>query len=90
VHRDLLNQNYDQSVGNILSPLPLLMGKMAALSVFYRLNQWASFGFEQSIYATRLEPADGGLFSGISYSIAGKASNEWQDHRTEFGPIFAF
>ena len=46
MHRDLLNQNYDQSVGNILSPLPLLMGKMAALSVFYRLNQWASFGFE--------------------------------------------
>jgi hypothetical protein len=90
VHRDLLNQNYDQLVGNILSPLPLLMGKMAALSVFYKLNQWASFGFEQSIYATRLEPADGGLFSGISYSIAGKASNEWQDHRTEFGPIFTF
>ena len=90
VHRDLRNFNYDQSVANILSPLPLSMGKMAALTLFYKVNQFATFAFEQSIYATRLEPFDGGLFSGISYSIAGKASNEWQDHRTEFGPIFTF
>jgi hypothetical protein len=24
------------------------------------------------------------------YTIAGQPSNEWQDHRTEFGPIFTF
>jgi hypothetical protein len=24
------------------------------------------------------------------YTIAGSPSNEWQDHRTEFGPIFTF
>jgi hypothetical protein len=24
------------------------------------------------------------------YDIAGTPSNEWQDHRTEFGPIFTF
>jgi len=56
---------------------------MAAVTLYYKVNQWASFGFEQSIYATRLEP-------GGNYSFAGKASNEWQDHRTEFGPTFSF
>ncbi len=84
VDRDLKNPNYDQTVANILSPLPLSMGKMAAFTLFYKVNQWASFGFEQSIYATRIE------FGAKAYSIAGVASNEWQDHRTEFGPTFTF
>jgi len=26
----------------------------------------------------------------VDYTIAGHPSNEWQDHRTEFGPIFTF
>jgi len=26
----------------------------------------------------------------LLYTIAGQPSNEWQDHRTEFGPIFTF
>jgi len=64
---------------------------MAGVTLYYKLNQWASFGFEQSIYASRLAGnITDGLWSGIAYSIAGKASNEWQDHRTEFGPIFTF
>ena len=84
VDRDLRNPNYDQSVANTLSPLPLSMGKMAALTLFYKVNQFATFAFEQSIYATRIE------FGAKAYSIAGVASNEWQDHRTEFGPIFTF
>jgi len=84
VDRDLRNPHYDQSIANILSPLPLSMGKMAALTLFYKVNQFATFAFEQSIYATRIE------FGAKAYSIAGVASNEWQDHRTEFGPIFTF
>ncbi len=69
---------------NVLSPLPLLMGKSAIATLYYKLNTWASFAFEQSVYATRAKDDI------LLYTIAGKPSNEWQDHRTEFGPIFTF
>ncbi|HUO33313.1 MAG TPA: hypothetical protein VMU80_29135 [Bryobacteraceae bacterium] len=69
---------------NDSSPLPLAMGKMFAGTLNYKLNPFITFSLEQSIYATRLQ-------DGLNlYSIAGVASNEWQDHRTEFGPIFTF
>jgi hypothetical protein len=64
--------------------LPLAMGKTAAVTLYYKLNQWATFGFEQSIYATRF------AFGIPAYTVAGKAANEWQDHRSEFGPTFTF
>ncbi len=76
LHKDLYNPNA-QGV------LPLLMGKMAVATLYYKLNPYVTFGFEQSIYATRLK-------SGVDYTIAGSPDNEWQDHRTEFGPIFTF
>ncbi|HKM46062.1 MAG TPA: hypothetical protein VJX69_00655 [Terriglobales bacterium] len=82
VSRDLHNPNAG-AAANVLSPLPLRMGKLAALTLYYKYNPYVSFGFEQSIYATRLE-------AGANYTIEGKPSNEWQDHRTEFGPIFTF
>lgn len=82
VRTDLLNKNAGPAA-NVLSPLPLLMGKLFAATLYYKLNAWCSFGFEQSIYATRLAP-------GLSYTIAGHPSNQWQDHRTEFGPVFTF
>ena len=82
VHRDLINPGAS-AAANTLSPLPLLMGKMFAVSLYYKLNPYVQFAFEQSVYATRLEP-------GANYSIAGVPSNLWQDHRTEFGPIFTF
>jgi hypothetical protein len=47
------------------------------------LNPYCTFGIEQSVYGTRLIP-------GVNYSIAGSPDNLWQDHRTEFGPIFTF
>jgi hypothetical protein len=76
VHNDLHNANAE-------GVLPLLMGKLAAATLYYKVNPYVTFGFEQSIYATRLVP-------GVNYTIAGQASNEWQDHRSEFGPIFTF
>jgi hypothetical protein len=82
VHNELTNPN-GGGVANTLSPLPLLMGKLTALTLYYKLNPYITFGVEQSVYATRLVP-------GANYIIAGKPSNEWQDHRTEFGPIFTF
>jgi hypothetical protein len=76
VHKDLYNVNAE-------GVLPLLMGKMAVGTLYYKLNPYVTFGFEQSLYATRLK-------NGVDYTIAGNLSNEWQDHRTEFGPIFTF
>jgi hypothetical protein len=61
------------------------MSKFAAGTLYYKFNQWCQFGFEQSIYATINAPEFGKL-----YSIEGKPSREWQDHRTELGPIFTF
>jgi hypothetical protein len=82
VHSDLITPNAG-AAANVLSPLPLLMGKMFAGTLYYKVNPWCTFGFEQSVYATRLTP-------GATYTIAGSPDNEWQDHRTEFGPVFTF
>ena len=60
------------------------MGKMFAATLYYKLNPYITFGFEQSVWGTRLEDHL------TLYNIAGQPSNEWQDHRTEFGPIFTF
>src|SRR5208282_3825356 len=69
---------------NNAAPLPLLMGKSAVATLNYKFNNWCGFSFEQSIYATR-------VYDKVPlYVIAGNPSNEWQDHRTEFGPIFTF
>jgi hypothetical protein len=82
VRNDLLNGNAS-AAANVLSPLPLLMGKVFAATLYYKVNAWCTFGIEQSVYSTRLLP-------GANYLIAGVPSNEWQDHRTEFGPVFTF
>ena len=82
VHSELTNPGASASA-NVLAPLPLLMGKVFAATLYYKLNQWCQFGFEQSVYGTRLEP-------GADYTIAGRPTNLWQDHRSEFGPIFTF
>jgi hypothetical protein len=87
VHKDLFtasgsNANPDNPA-NTLSPLPLLMGKVFSATLYYKVNPWCTFAIEQSVYGTRLAPGD-------FYSIAGAPSNLWQDHRTEFGPVFTF
>jgi hypothetical protein len=81
--RDLNNPGFINSA-NIVAPLPLLMGKSAIATLYYKVNTWATFAFEQSVYATRAEDHI------PLYTIDGVGSNEWQDHRTEFGPIFTF
>jgi hypothetical protein len=64
--------------------LPMSMGKTAIGTLYYKFNNWCQFAFEQSAYATR------GFDHSLLYTIAGQKSNEWQDHRTEVGPIFTF
>jgi hypothetical protein len=90
VHRDLLHANgIGCSSADGLTAcnggLPMYMGTMGAATLYYKLNQWITFGFEQSRYATHILPEDPPL-----YDIAGKQSHVWQDQRTEFGPIFTF
>ncbi len=82
---DLNNPGYVAAYnGGGTAPLPMLMGKTAIGTLYYKFNNWCQFAFEQSVYATRMK-------DGLTiYTIAGQPSNEWQDHRTEFGPIFTF
>jgi hypothetical protein len=97
--KSLTDPGFATSV-NTLSPLPLRMGKMAVATLNYRLNPFVTFAIEQSIYATRLAtPSQATLNPGLIFTsyIVGtnpngtpRFSNEWQDHRTEFGPIFTF
>jgi hypothetical protein len=84
-NHDLNNPGYVAAYnGGGTSPLPMALGQMAVVTLYYKVNTWASFGFEQSVYATRMKDAL------PIYTIAGKPSNEWRDSRTEFGPIFTF
>jgi hypothetical protein len=57
---------------------------MAVGTLNYSLNRWVSFSLEQSLYTTHANPEQPlPLYKGV-------ASREWNDIRTEFGPIFNF
>ncbi len=57
---------------------------MAVGTLNYSLNHWVSFSLEQSLYTTHANPDQTlPLFRGVP-------SREWNDVRTEFGPIFNF
>ena len=61
-------------------------GAMYVGTLYYKLNNWVQFGFEQSLYETHALPGSTGelpLFNGIP-------SRTWRDLRSEFGPIFTF
>ncbi|MGA8067737.1 MAG: hypothetical protein WCA47_10420, partial [Terriglobales bacterium] len=65
--------------------IPLSQSRLLAATVYYKLNAWTTFAFEQSQYQTSLLPDIGN-----AYLIAGRPSDKWKDNRTEFGPIFTF
>jgi hypothetical protein len=65
--------------------IPLSQSKFLAGTVYYKLNNWIQFGFEESQYTTYATPEVGSI-----YTVAGKSSNSWKDLRSEFGPIFSF
>ena len=58
---------------------------IGAVTLFYKLNNWVSFGWEESYYRTR---AAGGAASWPLF--AGKPGRSWHDFRSEIGPIFTF
>ncbi len=61
-------------------------GSLYAGTLYYKLNNWVTFGFEQSLWETNAVPGPTGalpLFRGIP-------SRTWRDLRSEGGPIFTF
>src|SRR5579872_4374745 len=60
-----------------------------AATLFYRLNPWVQFGFEESLYSSYSLPNNAGVFT-PNTSVAGVPSRTWRDLRSEFGPIFTF
>src|SRR5262249_28182926 len=58
-------------------------GDLAAATLLYKLNNWVTFGFEQSMYRGRTPP-------GVFGTYRGNPAREARDLRSEFGTIFTF
>jgi hypothetical protein len=63
--------------------------RLHAVSLFYKLNNWCTFAYEESLYSSYALPNDAGVFT-ANTSVAGVPSRTWRDLREEFGPIFTF
>lgn len=60
--------------------------RLAAATLYYKVNQWCTFAYEQSLYTTVGIPSA----SGVYLKVNGVPSREWNDRREEFGPVFTF
>lgn len=60
---------------------------LKALTVFYKLNNYVQFGFEESLYQGQALPNTKGV---CTTKVAGLPSCTSKDWRTEFGPVFSF
>ncbi len=60
--------------------------RLAAVSVYYKMNPWCTFVYEQSLYTTVAIPSALGVYP----KVGGVQSREWNDRREEFGPVFTF
>jgi len=58
-----------------------------AVTIFYRMNPWVQFGFEESYYHGQALPDTKGV---CTTKVAGLPACYSTDWRTEFGPIFTF
>ena len=61
-------------------------GSLYSATLFYKLNNWVSFAFEQGLYETDALPNA----SGVLPLFRGIPSRTWRDLRSEGGPIFTF
>ncbi len=64
-----------------------IKSSLKAATVFYKLNNWVQFGFEESQYQSYAVPNDVGA---CTTKVSGKPTCTWTDWRTEFGPVFSF
>jgi hypothetical protein len=60
-------------------------GRLYAGTLFYKLNSFVSFALEESLYTTVAIPNTAGL-----PVFNGRPQREWNDFRSEFGPLFTF
>jgi hypothetical protein len=58
-----------------------------AVTIFYKMNPWVQFGFEESHYASYALPDTKGI---CTTKIAGLPNCTSIDWRSEFGPVFTF
>ena len=58
-----------------------------AVTVFYKMNPWVQFGFEESYYQGQALPNTKGV---CTTKVAGLPSCTSVDWRSEFGPVFTF
>ncbi|MGB7554884.1 MAG: hypothetical protein WBM04_10960 [Candidatus Korobacteraceae bacterium] len=64
-----------------------IKSNIKAVTVFYKMNPWVQFGFEESHYASYAVPASSGLCTTKIAGLPDCTSINW---RTEFGPVFTF
>ncbi len=64
-----------------------IKSSIKAATIFYKMNPWVQFGFEESNYSSYAVPADSGL---CTTKVAGKPTCTSTDWRSEFGPVFTF
>jgi len=57
------------------------------MSVFYKMNPWVTFGFEETKFNSQALPNEKGV---CTTKVAGLPSCTWTDWRSEFGPVFTF
>ena len=62
---------------------------MRAATLFYKLNNWCTFAYEQSLYSSYSLPNAEGVYT-AGTSVRGVPSRTWKDLRMEFGPVFTF
>ena len=90
VHRDaamqlgLLDGAGPNQTGQGLG-IPMIGSEFVGGTLYYKINQWCTFGFEQTHYGSRAVPELGNF-----WTVAGKPARIWQDQRSEFGPVFTF
>ncbi len=58
----------------------------SAAALYYKLNNWVTFAFEQSLYETYPLPGSTGAFPLAN----GLQTHSWRDLRSEGGTIFTF
>jgi hypothetical protein len=64
-----------------------IKSSIKAVTVFYKMNPWVQFGFEESYYNSKALPDTKGV---CTTKIAGLPNCTSIDWRTEFGPVFTF
>ncbi len=64
-----------------------IKGTIKAFTMFYKMNPWVQFGFEESDYTGYAVPNTRGL---CTTKVAGLPTCTSTDWRSEFGPVFTF